>query len=117
MQRRGLKIEERGEGGEIALVLTGELDIAMAPRLQKTVARLCADGALRRLTIDLRRLDFIDSTGLAAIVFASRLCERCGGELALIRGQDTVQQVFALTGLLDELPFCGAGEAEEAALD
>lgn len=113
MQRKGLEIEERGGGGEITLVLVGELDTAMAARLQKAVARLCADGALRRLTIDLRGLDFIDSTGLAAIVFASRLCERCGGELALIRGQDTVQQVFALTGLLDQLPF---RSAEQAAL-
>jgi anti-anti-sigma factor len=117
VQRRGLEIEERGGGGETALVLFGELGVATASRLQKTVARLCADGALHRLTIDLRGLDFIDSTGLAAIVFAGRLCERCGGELALIRGQDTVQQVFALTGLLDELPFRGAEEAEQTALD
>jgi anti-sigma B factor antagonist len=117
VQSRGLEIEELGGGGDFALVLVGELDAAMASRLQKAVARLCADGALRWLTIDLRGLDFIDSTGLAAIVFASRLCERCGGELALIRGPDTVQQVFALTGLLDQLPFRSVEQAEQAALD
>ncbi|HTZ88263.1 MAG TPA: STAS domain-containing protein [Solirubrobacteraceae bacterium] len=113
MKRRGLEIDEHGEDGKVALALTGELDIATAPRLQKAVGRLCSDGVLRRLTIDLRGLDFVDSTGLAAIVFTSKLCERSGGELALIRGQDTVQQVFALTGLLDQLPFRSAEEAEE----
>ncbi len=116
MRRQGLEIEERGGGGEVALLLRGELDIGSASRLQKAVGRICADGSLRKLTIDLRGLDFIDSMGLAAVVFASRLCERCGGELALVRGQDTVQQVFALTGLLEQLPFCSAEEAQ-AALD
>lgn len=49
VQRRGLGIEEQGEGGEFALSLTGELDIDTAARLQKTVARLCAEGsAVRR---------------------------------------------------------------------
>src|SRR5262249_19166843 len=112
VKRRGLEIEEQAGGGEATLALAGELDIASASRLQKTVARLCSDGALRRLTIDLRGLEFIDSTGLAAIVFTSKLCERCGGELALIRGSDTVQQVFALTGLLEQLPFRGVEEVE-----
>lgn len=112
MQRRGLEIEERGGAdGRVALVLAGELDIASAPRLQKAVGRLCAKDSLRELTIDLRGLEFIDSTGLAAMVFVSRLCESRGRELALIRGSDVVQQVFALTGLLEELPFCSAEEA------
>jgi anti-anti-sigma factor len=117
VQRRGLEIEERGEGGKFALSLRGELDIETSPRLQKTVARLCAEGALRRLTIDLRGLEFIDSTGLAAMVFASRLCERCGGEFELIRGPDVVQQVFALTGLADHLPFRSDEEERAPALD
>jgi anti-sigma B factor antagonist len=112
VQRRGLEIEERGGAeGRVALVLAGELDIASAPRLQKAVERLCANELLSELTIDLQGLEFIDSTGLAAVVFASRLCESRGRELALIRGPDVVQQVFALTGLLDELPFRSAEEA------
>lgn len=112
VQRRGLEIEERdGAEGRVALVLAGELDIASAPRLQKAGERLCAKDSLRELTIDLRGLEFIDSTGLAAIVFVSRLCESRGRDLALIRGSDVVQQVFALTGLLEELPFCSAEEA------
>lgn len=116
VQRRGLKIEERsGAGGRTALLLVGELDIGSADRLQHAVSRLCSNELLRELTIDLRGLDFIDSTGLAAVVFSVRLCERHGRELVLIRGQDTVQQVFALTGLLEQLPFRGAEEV--AALD
>ncbi len=59
-------------------MLAGELDIADAARLQKTVARICEQEGAPALTIDLSRLIFIDSSGMAAIVYANRLCERVG---------------------------------------
>ncbi len=112
MRRKGLELEERREADRVSVLLVGELDIDSAHRLQQTIARLFAVGRVKALTLDLSGLAFIDSTGLAAIVYASKLCERSGCELAVIRGPDTVQQVFALTGLLEQLPFYGAEEAE-----
>jgi anti-anti-sigma factor len=103
--RRGLEIEQRGDEDRPELLLIGELDIAFAPRLQETVARLCERDGARTLTIDLSRLVFIDSSGMAAIVYASRFCERHDCELALIPGQKPVQRVFELTGLNALLPF------------
>jgi anti-anti-sigma factor len=103
--RRGLEIEERGEAGRPVLLLIGELDIAVAPRLQETVARLCEHERVSALTIDLSPLVFIDSSGLAAIVYASRYCERHECELSLVPGQEQVQRVFELTGLNALLPF------------
>jgi anti-anti-sigma factor len=112
MRRTGLELEKCGEAERVSILLRGELDIESADRLQQTLARMFTAGRVERLTLDLSELAFIDSTGLAAVVYASKLCERCGCELAVIRGPDTVQQVFALTGLLEQLPFCGAAEAE-----
>jgi anti-anti-sigma factor len=103
--RRGLEIEEHGEAGRPVLLLIGELDIAVAPRLQETVARLCEHEHVSALTIDLSRLVFVDSSGMAAIVYASRYCERHDCELSLVRGQEQVQRVFELTGLNALLPF------------
>jgi anti-sigma B factor antagonist len=112
MRRMGLELEERRDADRVSVLLAGALDIGSAHRLQQALARLFTAGRVKGLTIDLSRLAFIDSTGLAAIVYASKLCERSGCELAVIRGPDTVQQVFALTGLLEQLPFRGAEEAE-----
>jgi anti-sigma B factor antagonist len=106
MKRRGLEVDERREGATVFVALTGELDVASAPRLQQAVARLCADGETGALTLDLGRLTFIDSTGLAVIAYASRLCERRDCELAVIRGPDAVHGVFEMTGLAEQLPFC-----------
>jgi anti-sigma B factor antagonist len=110
--RAGLKLDERREGDRVSIALAGELDIDSAPALQQAIARLFAARRIATLTLDLSRLEFVDSTGLAAIVYASKLCERGDCELAVLRGPDTVQQVFALTGLLDQLPFRSAGRAD-----
>ena len=111
MRRTGLELEERREADRVSVVLVGALDIDSAHRVQQAIGRLFAAGRIEKLTLDLSRLAFIDSTGLAAVVYASKLCERCGCELTVIRGPDTVQQVFALTGLLEQLPFYSAEEA------
>lgn len=108
-RRGGLELDQRGDDARPTLLLAGELDIGSARRLQEAVTRLC-DAGVRRLTLNLSRLTFIDSSGLAAIVYASRLCERHGCELALIPGAENVQRVFEIAGLSALLPF-RVGEA------
>ena len=105
-----LDIDERA--GELAtrLELRGELDISTADRLQQAVARLCDAQGPRELIVDLRPLSFVDSSGLAAMVYANRLCERNGWRLTVIRGSRSVHEVFELTGLDKLLPFAADGE-------
>jgi anti-sigma B factor antagonist len=97
-------VEEIAQGGEHTLVLSGELELGSANTLQAAVARRCAAG-LESLTIDLRKLMFIDSTGLATIILASKICERDGHDFWLIPGPRAVQRLFEITGLIDVLPF------------
>lgn len=107
----GLDIDEQRGETSLTLALAGELDISTADRLQAAVSRLCVAEGERELTLDLRGLTFVDSSGLAAIVYTSRLCERYGCELSVIRGPQSVQHVFELTGLTELLPFRQEGDA------
>jgi anti-anti-sigma factor len=100
----GLDIEELAEHGRHTLILSGELEIASANSLQAAIYRVCAQQPIS-LTIDLSRLMFIDSTGLAAIILASKLCERDNYDFQLIPGPRAVQRLFEITGLVDVLPF------------
>jgi anti-sigma B factor antagonist len=104
MQPIGLELREREQDGVQTLTLAGELDIASVPALNAAVNRLCTD-ATKAITLDLSELRFIDSTGLAAIVLAGKLCEQHHYDFALIPGPAPVQRLFELTGLIEVLPF------------
>jgi anti-sigma B factor antagonist len=100
----GLSVEELEREGRRTLQLSGELDIATVPLFEASLERSCAPETIA-LTLDLREMTFIDSTGLAAVVLASKVAERNGYEFALVRGPAAVQRLFELTGLTDALPF------------
>lgn len=100
----GLDVEEIANGDRYTLALSGELELGSANTLQGACARLFERG-ISSLTIDLSGLMFIDSTGLAAIILASKICERDGHDFWLIPGPRAVQRLFELTGLIDVLPF------------
>jgi anti-sigma B factor antagonist len=102
--QRQLEVQHTVSGGRHRLGLVGELDIASAPTLQATIERICADGA-RAITLDLRDLTFIDSSGLYIVISASKQCEELGYDFLLIPGAEHIQRLFKLTGLLDRLPF------------
>jgi anti-sigma B factor antagonist len=100
----GLSVHARPDGRRHTVVLAGELDLATAPELEQMSEQLCANGA-RELVLDLQGLEFIDSTGLSAILRVSERCEAYRCTLYLTPGPPKVQRLFELTGLLERLPF------------
>lgn len=90
--------------GLATLTLRGELDLASARQLEKSLAAI-DEQAPARITIDLRGLAFIDSSGLRTLLLADTRAREHGYELVLIPGQEPVQRVFEMTGALDVLSF------------
>jgi anti-anti-sigma factor len=86
------------------LVLTGELDSASTHTLVREIAHLCRGGATG-ITLDLANLNYIDPTGVAAVLFMGRWCQKRGYDFALIPGSWLIQRSFELAGLIDRLPF------------
>lgn len=91
-------------GSRHTLRLGGALDMASAAGLNETLLKLCANGA-RSITLDLTNLEFMDSTGLYAILAAKELCQQHDYEFSLIPGPAPIQRLFEVTGLIDSLPF------------
>src|SRR3712207_8104179 len=77
-----IDIDERED--RVVLTPRGELDMASAPELEQAVMPRLQDGAW--VVLDLRSLDFIDSSGLRVVVGAHRLAEEHGGRLTSVRG-------------------------------
>ncbi len=51
------------------------------------------------LVLDLRRVEFIDSTGLRALIAADERARSDGRRLAVVRGPDAVERLLAVTQL------------------
>jgi anti-sigma B factor antagonist len=101
----GLEIDDHTNSqGQVTLRLSGELDANSVSVLEQAAERQFEVG-VSALTLDLSELMFIDSTGLAAVVLVSRLCERDKRALEIVPGPRSVQRLFEITGLVDVLPF------------
>ena|SRR5271165_1703351 len=86
------------------LIIVGELDIATTPQLQEAVRATIARG-VRELTIDLRELSFMDSSGLRLLI---TLHEHAGNEgwiLRLLKPAEPALTILVLTGADKNLPF------------
>jgi len=90
------RIDAVDEGRAVRLVLAGELDLAVADRLRDAIERHSARAGA--VVVDLRRLTFMDSTGLGTLLGAHGDAGRRGTDFAVICPDDgPVRRLFRLT--------------------
>jgi anti-anti-sigma factor len=80
------------------IVLTGELDIASSKVLEEQLAAVETNSP-EALVLDLRRVDFIDSTGLRALIAADERARAAGRRLVIARGPGAVERLLTVTEL------------------
>jgi stage II sporulation protein AA (anti-sigma F factor antagonist) len=90
--------------GRHTLVLGGELDISSALDLQYFVVCECAEGA-RKIVLDMSDLQFLDSSGVEAILASWSVCRDHGVGFALTPARGAVKRALEIMGMLDVLPF------------
>ena len=96
---------ETGRAGDTVWVRpVGELDLDTEPQLEEAIAAAHEQQA-PRLVLDLRKLTFMDSTGLRLVIRWDTIAAEEGFEFAIVRGPDIVQRVIRLTGMEDQLRF------------
>lgn len=94
-----LSIASSRSRGVLVLTVRGEIDMASSPRLMAELRR--ADAADAKLVvIDLADVEFIDSSGLHALLTAREALLRHGLQLSLSRVSSQVLRLLELTGTL-----------------
>jgi anti-sigma B factor antagonist len=88
----------RGNGA-LTFAVRGEIDLASVPRLVAELRRAEAAEA-KLVVIDLADVEFIDSSGLQALLKARERLSRHGLRLSLSRPSAQVRQLLELTGTL-----------------
>jgi anti-sigma B factor antagonist len=84
--------------GYAVVALAGRLTATGAPLLRKAVTDLVASGD-SRIVIDMAALQFVDSSGLGALVGALKSARVAGGDLRIAAVPEAVRTVLHLTNL------------------
>jgi anti-anti-sigma factor len=94
---------ESGEE-EVRVTVTGDIDLAGVAALERARAK-ALDGHPDRMLIDLRGVNFVDSSGLRFLLQTERTARSLGCTLRLLRPAENAMQVFMVTGAERHLPF------------
>lgn len=97
-----LRIDVQQPADRVIVSLDGELDLASAPLVQQAMESADLDSAAM-VVFDLRRLEFMDSTGLRIILATRERCKERGQQFAVTRGSDQVQRLLSVTGASEHL--------------
>jgi anti-sigma B factor antagonist len=81
--------------------VAGELDLATAPQLERTLHESLSQARL--VVLDLRELAFIAICGMHAIVSAGIRARECSRRLVLVRVPSNVDRMLTLTGSFDQV--------------
>lgn len=85
----------------LLVALTGRLDTTTAPQLEKGLKENL-DG-ITALTFDFAGVEYISSAGLRVLLTAQKHMNTVGGTMKLVHVNETVMEVFEITGFADIL--------------
>ena len=93
----------------------GRLDAVSAPELESELSTVINDGQTS-LILDLSRLEYVSSAGLRVILTTAKKLKTVQGKLALCNLQETVMQIFEISGFCSILTIVPDKEAAFKAL-
>ena len=93
------------DGGTVFAV-EGDLDLGTVEQLQRPLADICRRSDA--VTVDLRRVAFLDCVGLRALLELDAEGAEHDCRVEFIQGPRPVERVFELTGALEQLSFVDA---------
>jgi anti-anti-sigma factor len=103
LEQPPFSIDVARDDGRTVLSLRGELDIATVGELEKAIGDGLAGG--ERLVVDLRGLEFMDSTGVRALVAGHAAARDGDGSLVIVgaRPGTEVARVIEISGIASAL--------------
>lgn len=96
-----MKINKTVEEGKVKLALEGRLDAITSGELQAVLSEILE--SVGELTLDLTSLDYISSAGLRVVLGTQKQINAKKGKMIIKNVNETVMEVFQLTGFVDIL--------------
>ncbi|MZQ82519.1 anti-sigma factor antagonist [Paenibacillus sp. 5J-6] len=116
MNIRKFTVYKQSNGEENIIYLSGELDLSAASELSAVLDSVVSQGD-QNLTLDLKELRYIDSTGIGLIVSVLKVRAAMGASFRIQHIPARIQRLFEITGVAryfvdGELQFHNQGRAE-----
>jgi anti-anti-sigma factor len=99
-----LSLQRTQIGQRTVLAASGEIDLVTAPRLEAAAEEALDSGALE-LWIDLADVEFIDSTGIHALLNVRGRAAELHRRFAVICPVGPMRRAFELTGIDEAMPL------------
>ncbi|WP_418792410.1 STAS domain-containing protein [Phosphitispora sp. TUW77] len=84
----------------LILRVCGELDMLVADDFRRKVEILMENYCSNNLVLNLSGVNFIDSSGLGAILGRYKNITLCGGKVAIVGAPPQVKRILELSGIL-----------------
>ena len=108
-----LKVSVDEAEGQVSVSFHGDVDLADAERVEEALHDAVSRGGEAGVSVDLRGVTFLGSTGVRLLLEAGEHARRRGGGLSLVLGDGPARRVIDLLGLREVLdvrdPQAGGG--------
>jgi anti-sigma B factor antagonist len=98
VSRMELSLATREVAGHTVVEVRGEVDVYTASVLRERLLAVVGRGA-GSVVADLRRVDFLDSTGLGVLVGALKRLRMGGGDMSVVCDNEKLLKIFRITAL------------------
>lgn len=105
-----MEISTRSTQDVTIVAIAGSLDSLTSPQAQQALESAVASGS-RKIAVDFSALDYISSAGLRVLLGTAKQLRANGGALRTFGLNDSVREVFEISGFATILPVFGS-EAE-----
>ena len=94
-----LKLEIKKEKDHTLIIVYGEIDLYNAHQLKEKVGKAADSAQAPDLILDLKDVDYIDSTGLGILIGIKRRTTEKNGSMVLVLRSERITKLFEITGL------------------
>jgi len=92
-----VKVRTEDEIGVVQLI--GEVDVFTTPKAKEAMLGLIKQGVVK-IAINLQDTEYLDSTGLGALVGVLKRAREHQGDVHLVNPTDRIRRVLEITGLI-----------------
>ena len=96
-----INIQKKNSYESVIIRLEGELDMNNASKFKNQIIKAFKKTNNKFLILNLKKVNFIDSTGLGVILGRYKVLSKKGGGILLVAMKKQVRKIFSLAGMLN----------------